>query len=51
MREQYCRDHIDAVAKGCGIDPRVVSDIKDATDFEIYARELIKAGKIRLVKK
>jgi len=33
MRTQYCRDHIDAVAEGCGLDDGTVNLVKQATSF------------------
>jgi hypothetical protein len=33
MRTQYCREHIDAVAEGCGIDQDYVERVKSVTEF------------------
>jgi len=33
MRTQYCRDHIDKVAEGCGLDDNTVIEVKQATAF------------------
>ena len=33
MRTQYCRDHIDSVAEGCGLDAKYVNEVKRAAVF------------------
>ena len=33
MRTQYCRDHIDKAAEGCGLDTKYVNEVKRATMF------------------